>query len=693
MVDPHVLVRAEELSLQINRLHVSYLQEDESPQKIEQRTKLENFIRKYLCLIAHGRKFIFPETAEVLRCSVAMKNNFSAYRASTAWNAIARYAANLVAQPWRKEFRVIKTFSGFYIHDIEENLVGAERLLDCMGYKRVDHSSLVLEQPIDLDAVISVSRDAIVAFVECQVMKEIWEGVYPQFECSWLEILNFRESHICSPESTIKSLSYLYHQNCFHQQQQQQIMVPPIIPHDAYSTANRIHHHSPQSSCLYGQAVSPQMPYYGYSSYASCPAPPQPRYACVVNPQMMYPMSPAGYHHAKSPIAPANGYHYQHSNQILPSSSGHNGYMVPQASSLPPTYNCVVPTGQLIELDSSTSVGPSSRACRLSTSLVDDDKSVELRNGTGAERSSNFYAEGVIPIRESPTSIRLENKTLRPNTFDDLKPRKNGMHIDVGDESYSHSEKFGASKQPQRQTARKGGAPTAPMQDGTGTWESWDYVYRNLESQGYNKDVGERGDILHSSTFPRRGSVGSAGSSPNINGTVARNSRNVRDTEVSASVEQSSHLSHLTNSIQAMRLNSDSNTYGKGVDAVDSRSGVRDTKKEKIGTKSSSAAPKSVLRDQKKETNALLTSTLKKGQESRAEDEAVNFWECVFCTFHNKNGQCVCEMCGKSRQPGNEDKPLISGGRECPKCTLVNARGVVSCEACHESLKNSPTYI
>ena len=55
------------------------------------------------------------------------------------------------------------------MHDIEENLVGADRLLDCMGYKRVDHSSLVLEQPIDVDAVISVSRDAIVAFVECQV--------------------------------------------------------------------------------------------------------------------------------------------------------------------------------------------------------------------------------------------------------------------------------------------------------------------------------------------------------------------------------------------------------------------------------------------------------------------------------------------------------------------------------------------
>lgn len=138
MVEPHALARAEDLSLQINLLHINYLQADESPEKIEQRTKLESkfaifpltvlafmhvkaevntslsyfsfsdYIRKYLCMIAHGRKFIFSKTAEVLRRSVDSRENFSAYRASTAFNAIARYAANLIAQPWRKEFRTIK---------------------------------------------------------------------------------------------------------------------------------------------------------------------------------------------------------------------------------------------------------------------------------------------------------------------------------------------------------------------------------------------------------------------------------------------------------------------------------------------------------------------------------------------------------------------------------------------------------
>jgi spermatogenesis-associated protein 2 len=36
-------------------------------------------------------------------------------------------------------------------------------------------------------------------------------------------------------------------------------------------------------------------------------------------------------------------------------------------------------------------------------------------------------------------------------------------------------------------------------EDGIGTYRSWDYVFRNLESQGYSKDQGDRPDILSSS--------------------------------------------------------------------------------------------------------------------------------------------------------------------------------------------------
>lgn len=116
--------------------------------------------------------------------------------------------------------------------------------------------------------------------------------------------------------------------------------------------------------------------------------------------------------------------------------------------------------------------------------------------------------------------------------------------------------------------------------------------------------------------------------------------------------------------------------------------------KEKIGTKSSNANFKTVPRDDRRDmdTSSPISKT---SRDYNAQDNSMNIWECVYCTYHNhnKSERLVCDMCGKSHKPGSEDKPLISGGRECPKCTLVNARGVVSCAACGESLKNSPTYI
>lgn len=243
---------------------------------------------------------------------------------------------------------------------------------------------------------------------------------------------------------------------------------------------------------------------------------------------MGYPLSPGSYHHSmKSPmqLLPTNGYHYSQSHPMLP--SGHNGYTASQPAAMQQNYNCVVPTGQLIELDSSSST-PSLRTPRMS---LEDMKLCETRNGnaaTSSDRAGNLYSDVSLSKRESPSSARSEGKSMRPNTFEDLKPRRNGVHIDhlgssTADDSYSHLDKHGVGKQMQRLSAKKSGTHVAPMQDGTGTWESWDYVYRNLESQGYNKDVGERGDILHSSTFPRRGSIGSAGSSPNVNNTIARN--------------------------------------------------------------------------------------------------------------------------------------------------------------------------
>lgn len=69
---------------------------------------LSGYIKEYLCLVPHDNKFSFRETADVLRRSATQKEDFSGYRAASAWNAIGMYAANLLAQPWRKEYREMK---------------------------------------------------------------------------------------------------------------------------------------------------------------------------------------------------------------------------------------------------------------------------------------------------------------------------------------------------------------------------------------------------------------------------------------------------------------------------------------------------------------------------------------------------------------------------------------------------------
>lgn len=97
-----------EISMRLEESHLTYLQLDESPSKLQARQKLEGFIKEYLCYVPNERKYVFQETADILHRSAATVKDFSGYRACTAWRALSLYAANLLAQPWRKEYRTLR---------------------------------------------------------------------------------------------------------------------------------------------------------------------------------------------------------------------------------------------------------------------------------------------------------------------------------------------------------------------------------------------------------------------------------------------------------------------------------------------------------------------------------------------------------------------------------------------------------
>lgn len=86
-------------------------------------------------------------------------------------------------------------YSGYFHHEIKQNLVNAEQMFIAMGYKKSQNEVLVLDEPICSDQVANVSRDCMIAYAECQIMKQLKTDMSDMnMKASWQEILNAREA-------------------------------------------------------------------------------------------------------------------------------------------------------------------------------------------------------------------------------------------------------------------------------------------------------------------------------------------------------------------------------------------------------------------------------------------------------------------------------------------------------------------
>lgn len=131
---------AQEKLARIQKTHLGYLQLDENNEKLRTRRRLEGekstdveytfrcctsccihltliyflsfnvaeWITSHLCTVPHKEKFPCPKFLEILRGTVENKHDFNAYKAAHAFNALEKYAVNLLWQPWRKEYRCIR---------------------------------------------------------------------------------------------------------------------------------------------------------------------------------------------------------------------------------------------------------------------------------------------------------------------------------------------------------------------------------------------------------------------------------------------------------------------------------------------------------------------------------------------------------------------------------------------------------
>lgn len=467
-------------------------------------------------------------------------------------------------------------------------------------------------------------------------MKTIWEEVWNNFKISWLDVLEFRENHLCSPEQSIRMLNYRFQERRYQEQQTRTYpqgtetystvprygatvnshsMPPHVSSHTPSITGmhsfpptlhNHIdhthlphaHHHShlpphnqyvPISShvqscatqCIYGN------PYYNYSTYAPVvPANHFPRYG------LPYPMCP-------------------------PKSC--NGYCYPNGCVPPPVYACPVPTGQLIELD-------------------------------GSQNGVYDTPDGVPKPTRQQDYLESHKQLAKSTNLDSLTLSKS-------------------------------------KEDGAGTFESWDYVYRNLESQGYSKDLGERGDVLQSES--RKKVRDSKKNKPSIELEDAFNTLNLN----SGSGNSTEHLKadkRYSEKKEEMKV-PQSSSYDN-ITATEYKSTPKSISN---GVAKTKTLPHEKLEKPSHTTQTLDTKKLRKQDvdktKSLKEPRRSDSWNCNACTYLNSPSVDICVICGKSKR--TMDVTMAVGGSQCPRCTLVNPKEVTNCQACSQSLLNSATYI
>ncbi|KAB7496270.1 Protein tamozhennic [Armadillidium nasatum] len=724
----------EELLEEMNTLLLGYLETEDSPHKMEQREKLESVILEYLAITPHRLKFMFHQVLEVLENSIMTRPNFNAHEAACAFDALAQYAANLISQPWRKEYREIKLHNGFWVHQVSSQLTGAEYILELMGYVStasksnsvcLDYSSgkpknsdhYFLQGVIDPDLIARLALDCMIAYCECQSLNKIKEGV-SEFSLSWAQILMFRQHYIGGVDVTVRNLLFTLRQRANM----------ASLPTPASPEGNLSHSPPPplpvrQSSSFAATASAGN--YFPHSPKALTPSlqhsPLEARYEAPVDDghsKFSLQHSPENQKNSRSQsliggvtssatsVAGKSGYRNNYceekSNGVHTSTSASKG-----SSSR-------VPTAKLIDLDSSAF--ENSTHHKTAHALLPKVLPHKSSSKSNTNRSClPTHDQTDLPTTSQPPPEAFQAGTLEEHleaTLNLVKnPLKNPGHFSKGTESSS--------------------------------WETWDFVYKGLEKKGYNKDVGDRGDILHDMARQKNYATDISPSSlKNMNVNMNNQRKDVtknrpltinqalqqftlhetkeRVDKVLPSSTKSSHsISHAYVHENHKRNSLYDNLSAGGFETANQDSEESEDKK-------SSSSGIGRLMPLKKVSNILRQETFNKNYDNTgggssfhkssnssentsksnkgptAPDSAPSdryningdkIWPCATCTYENKFTSNICEMCGKSRDPGPDTKPLESGGKQCHLCTLINDKNVDVCSACGIDLKGSSTYI
>lgn len=142
-----------------------------------------------------------------------------------------------------------QTYSGFYQQEIHSHLCDADLMFKEMGYRHQPNGTLLLKGTPCLDQVANVSRDALIAYVECQIISDIHAGLvrlaFVTPSLSRTKIAAVREQLRGDVQHTIDALAARYRR-------------PPPAPTNAELVSNCPQHgHSIYANEHFGQPAQP----------------------------------------------------------------------------------------------------------------------------------------------------------------------------------------------------------------------------------------------------------------------------------------------------------------------------------------------------------------------------------------------------------------------------------------------------
>lgn len=622
----------------------------------------------------------------------------------------------------------MKLYSGFYQHTVRSQLYGTEAVFYQLGYQLQEEGELFLDGPVDPDRVARVALDCLTACVECQVMLQICEKV-KSFKCSWPEILRVREEYVCGIEEAVRILQLLKRTALDQEKQSRAFKVrenqslkdkqDPGYAQSHQKTGILVDVSNTWPSSVSSHPGYTEGTLLPHSSPHAVPCPPKSGKGVLVS----HSKSPSwsegvtshgdGYHQSRSTSKLDHDHvtgllddHVKGGHTVMDSSHINSPRYSINSDSLPDnreeSWDLLHSPVHKLQYQSNYPFGGFEHdAHQMGYNPVPN-----VKMNYGPQYAHSF------PTHMMPLGVPGYPYPIPHNLIFNSRQCQCRMCI----EQQQHlivANRMNSKDLPQTFCSPENSVYN--RSDRHPAEEPFDInsALINLTLEGHSPGPKLGQFPLDNSSYmihktpsnPTRDAVTLRPNNTTKSQTCGKRGSYYDNVPSTAEAEVVSHTSGMNmvskneqsaNGPVTLSTSSNKPRSQKGITSTDSAGNStmsRSFQQELLSTEPANCMVVQVHKYPNPSLSSDPPKNTKSSSSVQRNPKESKRWSCQSCTFYNLADKRICDMCGRSRFPGPESMPLVSGGRECPQCTLVNKKDCEDCTACGASLKDSPTYI